>query len=120
MNIIHTIKRQPALVVALIVSLLGFLATLQLTGLNAEQSGAIIAAITVGAGFLGAKLSRDKGLNVLTSFVKACVYVGVTYGLNINQETQAALVPLVEAVGVMFIWPKNVPEEPPGVEAQAA
>jgi peptidoglycan/LPS O-acetylase OafA/YrhL len=104
------IKRQPALVLSLIEAVLGFIVTLGWSGLSADQSAAIVAAIVAAGGLAVGGLSRDVWIGRLTGFVKAALIVGIAYGANVPQESQAALLAVVSAAGMVFIWDRNTPK----------
>lgn len=109
----QVLKRQPALVISLIEAVLGFVVTLGLTFLNAEQSAAILALVVAASGFAVGALSKDAWIGRLTGLVKAALVVGLAYGADISQESQASLLAVVGAAGAVFIWDRNFPKEPP-------
>lgn len=114
------IKRQPALVLAFVEAVLGFVVTLGLHGLSADQSAAIIAAIVGVSGVFVGGLSADAWIGRLTGAVKAVLIVGLAYGMHLSQDSQAGLVAIVAAGGAIFIWDRNTPKVNAAAVAPAA
>lgn len=106
----NVLRKQPALVISLIEALLGFLVTLQFAFLTAEQSAAILALVVAVGGFAVGHLSKDEWMGRLTGLTKAVILLGVVYGANVSQESQAALVTLVTSAGAIWLWDRNTPK----------
>lgn len=111
-HLIHTVKRQPALVLALVNAILGWLVTQEWTTLDSTESAAISGVIFALSGFAVGALSRDAWLGRLTGLVQAFVHVGIAFGADVGQDSQQALLSVVTAAGMVFIWDRNFPKEP--------
>lgn len=120
MNIIHTIKRQPALVLALVNAILGWLVTQEWSTLDAAESAGITGLVFALSGFLVGAVSRDAWLGRLTGLVQAAVHLGIVFGFDIGQDSQQGLLSIVAAAGMVFIWDRNFPKEPATPQEQGA
>lgn len=107
------LKRQPALVLAFVNALLGWLVTQQWSTLDAAESAAISGLILAASGFAVGALSKDAWIGRLTGLVQAAIFVSIAFGHDVGQDDQQALLGLVAAAGAVFIWDRNFPKERP-------
>jgi hypothetical protein len=113
MKIWHTIKRQPALVLALVNAVLGWLVTQTWSTLDGVESASISAVVFALSGFLVGAVSQDAWIGRLTGLVQAALHAGIAFGFDVNQDSQTGLLNIVAAAGMVFIWDRNFPKELP-------
>lgn len=109
----QVIKRQPALIIALVTSILGWLVTQEWAHLSAEQSAALVAVVVALGGFVVGAASRDAWIGRLTGLAQAVVFASISFGWDVSQDAQQGLLGIVAAAGAVFIWDRNFPKAPP-------
>lgn len=82
--------RQPALLIAVITSVILLLSTFGFRWLSGEQAGLIIAAISAGSAAVTAFFVRPIAPSVFSAFVGALAAVAAAYGFELSAETVAA------------------------------
>ena len=96
-------RRDPALILAMIVGLLQVLSAF-LFHWTDEQQGALNGALALAAGVVTAALvSLDRAVPLVGGLVVAVFSVGTAYGLEVDPVAQSAVMALVTALMAAFV-----------------
>jgi len=106
-------RREPALILAVVSAVLGVLVSLGLPWLSAEQAGLIIALITAVSGAVTAAFTRPIAPAAFTAVVTAAADLMAVYGLDVSQQTVGAVNGLVVAA-LALLTRAQVSPAPPG------
>lgn len=86
--------------------------------LNGEMQGALNALLTAVFGFLTMVfVAREKALPLVTGLIKAAIAVALAFRLDLDPETQVALMVGIEAVAAFFLRTQVVAPVPPAPNA---
>lgn len=83
--------REPVVVLNTLAAVLGLVVTLGITGLTAEQAGAIVGVATAVLGGIAAAMTRPVAPQAFTAIVGAGAVLVGTYGYEVSQETVGAI-----------------------------
>jgi hypothetical protein len=100
---------EPAVLVGVVEAFLAVLVTFQLPGLDANDAGLILAAVSAGLGAVAAWATRDTFLSLLAGFGKAVLILAINYGAPISEETMGSLVALMAVVVGAYVRTQTSP-----------
>jgi hypothetical protein len=104
--------REPVVVLNALAAALGLIVSLGVTGLTAEQAGAIVGIATAILGAIAAAMTRPIAPQAFTTVVAAGAVLVGTYGYEISQETVGAINMLVLAALTLLTRAQVSPSRP--------
>lgn len=99
---INIIRREPALLVGFLVSLVAALCAFVIH-VTPDQQGAIVAVVSVAGGVWVAVGTRDGQVAAILSLGKALLSLALAFGVHWSVEQQALLMTLVSSGVAMFV-----------------
>ena len=104
--------REPVVVLNTLSAALGLIVSLGITGLSAEQAGAIVAAVSAILGAIAAAMTRPIAPQAFTAVVAAGAVLVATFGYEVSQGTVGAINTLVLAVLTLLTRAQVTPSNP--------
>lgn len=99
--------QEPAAVVGVVQAVLTLLLSFGLFSLTQEATGAILAAVSAALGLVAAYATRTTLLAALVGFAQAALVLAVTFGWDVSQEQQAAVLTAIAVVAGFFLREKT-------------
>jgi small basic protein len=104
--------REPVVVLNTLSAALGLIVSLGISSLTAEQSGAIVAAVSAILGAIAAAMTRPVAPQAFTAVVAAGAVLVAAFGYDVSQETIGAINTLVLAGLTLLTRAQVTPSKP--------
>lgn len=95
--------QEPAAVLGVVQAVLTMLLSFGLFGLTPETNGVILAAVSAGLGLVAAYATRSTLYTAIVGFAQAILVLSVTFGLNLDDVKQGAILSVVAVVAGFFL-----------------